>query len=368
MKVHYLITSLETGGAGTSIPAIVDVLRERGHAVEITACEPRDAGAARLLDAASIPYRCLFPAHRSKLRQALAFSRVLQQSRPDVIWTMLNGASLVGAIAGARLRIPVVSWKNSSRVRVYGRFVARRCGLWIADSSNVAGLLEQRLHVAPDRIAKWPLFRQLVLPQPPQPWDGRGVMQVGSIGVLHPRKNYHLLIEAVARLAQAHPDLASRLHVTIAGEGAQRPRLERLIGRHRLGAMVSLPGAISDPRPFLATLHLYVQPSRHEGMGIALHEAMSAGLPVVATRVGEMPCSILASGGGVLLGDDIVASCADTLASLMAHPERLASMGAAAKAYIEATYSAAAFHAAGVSVVRRIEALVASQARPPRPT
>lgn len=362
MKVHYLITSLETGGAAAIIPDLVQLLEARGHRVRVTALEPRGAGMAPLLDAAGIRYDYLFPRHRMKPFQIAAFAREAARERPDVIWTSLNGASLVGAVAGRRLRIPVVCWKNSTRLRPYARWLARQARLWIADSDRVADLLATRLRLGPERLATWSLFQAQAFERLPQPWDGRGRFAIGSVGVLHPRKNYHLLIRAMAELRRQRPDLASRARLTIMGEGDERTRLQALIAALGLQDAVCLPGATRDPRPFLATLHLYVQPSRREGMGIALHEAMSAGLPVVATPVGEMTASVRAS-GGILLEDDIARDCAHAIAHLMDHPAELARMGLAARAYIERRYSPAAFRAAGIAVIERIEHLAQDPVR-----
>lgn len=358
MKIHYLITSLEGGGAQAAVPRIVEVMRKAGHDVEVTACEPRDMGAARWLDEAGIPCRLLFHKRRSKLVTIAAFVRLIRPSRPDVIWTSLSAAGLVGMVAGALLGIPVVSWKQITGVRLHTRLAHRLSRLWVADSASVADFLVRNLGVAEQRVMTWPLFEQMAFEQPPVPWNGTEVLRIGSLGRLHPMKNYDLLIEAMAHLRQVRPDLADRVHLTIVGEGAERARLEQLIAHHGLETMVDLPGATRDVRPFLQSWHLYVQPSRHEGMCLAMHEAMSASLPVLATPVGEMPGSIRASGGGMVIEGDIVSSCAEAIATLFTQPEQLARMGQAGKAHIEQTYGKAAFERAGLAVVRRVEELV----------
>lgn len=360
MKIHYLITSLESGGAEAAVPRIVAVMRNAGHAVEVTACEPRDMAAARLLDEAAIPYRLLFDKRRSKLATIAAFIRLIRQSRPDVIWTSLSAAGLVGMVAGAICGIPVVSWKHSASIRLHTRLTRGLSRLWVADSPSVARFLTGTLGMADERVMTWPLFEQLTFDQPPQPWDGRENLRIGSIGRLHPVKNYDLLIKAMARLRQARPDLARRVHLTIVGDGPERAGLEALVARHDLRSMVALPGAVSDVRPCLRSWHLYAQPSRYEGMCLAAHEAMSAGLPVLVTPVGELRESVRASGGGMVLEGDIMSACVGAIEALMARPERLAAMGAAGKAYIERTYGKAAFEQAGLAVLRRVEAIAAA--------
>ncbi len=358
MKIHYLITSLESGGAEAAVPGIVAVMRKAGHEVEVTACEPRDMAAARLLDEAGIPYRLLFDRRRSKLTTTRAFTWLIRQSRPDVIWTSLSAAGLVGMVTGVMLGIPVVSWKHSASIRLHTRLTRSLSRLWVADSSSVANFLTGTLGIADDRVMTWPLFEQLTVEPPPTPWDGRKVLRIGSIGRLHPVKNYDLLIEAMARLRALRPDSANRVHLTIVGDGQERAQLEALVARHALQQMVDLPGAASDVRPWLRSWHLYVQPSRYEGMCLAAHEAMSAGLPILVTPVGELRESVRASEGGLLLDGDVVPSLAATIDELLDSPERLAKMGKAGKSYIERTYGKAAFEQAGLAVIRRVEELV----------
>ncbi|HGX0386276.1 TPA: hypothetical protein ACNRXV_000417 [Escherichia coli] len=54
MKIHYLVTTLEAGGAEFAIPDIVTTLQDLGHEVKIYVCEPRDMGAAPRLEAAGL--------------------------------------------------------------------------------------------------------------------------------------------------------------------------------------------------------------------------------------------------------------------------------------------------------------------------
>lgn len=65
MKIHYLVTTLETGGAEFAIPDIVTTLQDLGHEVKIYVCEPRDMGAAPRLKAAGLSWCLLSNRRRS---------------------------------------------------------------------------------------------------------------------------------------------------------------------------------------------------------------------------------------------------------------------------------------------------------------
>jgi glycosyltransferase involved in cell wall biosynthesis len=116
---------------------------------------------------------------------------------------------------------------------------------------------------------------------------------------------------------------------------------------------LQLVGFVEKPKEFLASLHLYIQPSRYEGFCIAMHEAMQAGLPIIASKVGQMPYTVEA-GSGWLVDPGDVPALADALADALSHPERLAAMGQAAKARVYPRYSSEAFKDAGESILQRL--------------
>jgi glycosyltransferase involved in cell wall biosynthesis len=104
----------------------------------------------------------------------------------------------------------------------------------------------------------------------------------------------------------------------------------------------------------LAGLHLYVQPSRSEGLCIAAHEAMQAGLPTVVSAVGELPHSVLDRQTGMVVPPGDVEALAEALAWLLSRPEQLAAMGAASRKRVLQRFGADAFEAAGAAVLARV--------------
>jgi len=144
------------------------------------------------------------------------------------------------------------------------------------------------------------------------------------------------------------------LEITIAGEGDQRKALTRQIAAHGLSDIIKLPGFVPRPRDFLAGLHAYVQPSRSEGFCIAMHEAMQAGLPVIASAVGEMPNSVISGATGAIVPPADPLQLAAALRQLLAQPERLVLMGSAARARILERYGSRQFAAAGKAIIDQI--------------
>lgn len=102
---------------------------------------------------------------------------------------------------------------------------------------------------------------------------------VGAVGRLVPDKGFDYLLEAFSRSSPRHPDLK----LVIVGEGPERKTLEHKIQQLNLKGKVFLPGH----KPGLAQLYRgfdwVVIPSREEGLGLVLQEAVIAGVPVLAS-------------------------------------------------------------------------------------
>ncbi|OUC52922.1 glycosyltransferase [Sphingobium sp. GW456-12-10-14-TSB1] len=371
MRIAYVINSVEGGGAAAPVPMVCDVLRRQGAEIKVFALTGRDRRGLPAMHAAGLDVYIREDGERDH-RQAL---RWLDQEftawRPDIVWTSLTRATLLGQIAAKRLQVPAVSWQHAAYLRPANRALLRlrqrASSLWLADSDCVATLTRQRLAVPEGRLMTWPLFA--VDSDAPQalPWRPGEMLRIGSLGRLHPVKGFDILLNALARLRRSsvHPATPFELH--IAGEGDERGRLESLIAHHGLADIVKLAGFTAHPRQFLATLHLYVQPSRSEGLCIAVHEAMQAGLPCIGSAVGEMPYSIQHGQTGLVVPPDDEEALSFALAHYLRLPEKLGAIGAAARGHVHQKLSRQAFEATGRAVFKRVAALLpyGSSARHP---
>jgi glycosyltransferase involved in cell wall biosynthesis len=146
-----------------------------------------------------------------------------------------------------------------------------------------------------------------------------------------PRKDDDVLVVAVGRLAarkrpmqllrmlrRAHERLGpdTRLRVVIAGEGAQRSKMERYLHRHGMTGWVELPGRLSrsEIRSLFARADFFVAPATLESFGIAALEARSAGLPVVARSQGGIGEFVTHGQEGLLVESD--AAMVDAIVAL----------------------------------------------------
>lgn len=358
MKIAYIINSVESGGAALPVPAITKVMRDAGHHVEVFALTRRNGLAIEPLENAGLTLHIRPGTRKDHLPALRWLHKQMRAYKPDVIWTSLSRATLLGQMVGQWQHIPVVSWQHSARLKplnaaLLGRF-KNRSALWVADSSCVAEQTRRTLGVTPDRLVEWPIFRADPDVPTASPWQPGTPVRIGTLGRLHPVKGYDTLCAAVA-LLQNRPDLPP-FEVLIGGEGEERPHLEALIAKGQLP--IQILGHIKDPSIFLSRLHLYVQPSLWEGFCLAAHEAMLASLPVVASNAGEIPSSITPQTGRIVPPQDS-AALASALEDLLKQPQHLADMGQHARATVLARFGAQHFDRIGRDILARVEQIVA---------
>ncbi|KHK93541.1 glycosyltransferase family 4 protein [Novosphingobium malaysiense] len=355
-RIAYVINSLEGGGAALPVPAITRVLRDAGADVRVFALTRRNGRALPAMVAAGLDPVVREGGETDHLAAALWLKRELRRWGATHVWTSLSRATLLGLVIGPSLGLPVIAWQHNAFLKPWNRRLLRllqsRARLWVADSRSVAELSVDRLKIAADRIETWPIyFADPTMPKA-EFWSPGQSLRLGSLGRLHPAKGYDILIAALARLTAEGFAPPAPFEIAVAGEGDQREQLETL-AREAGITNLSLAGYTEAPRAFLAGLHLYLQPSRAEGFCIAAHEALTAGLPVIGSKVGEMPHSIVPGQTGWLVDPGDVDSLAHALRDALSHPERLAAMGQAARADMFERFSEARFQTAGTEIWRR---------------
>jgi len=360
MRILYVINSLDGGGGALPLPHIIRVMRANGHEVHVVALMERDGRARPLLDAQAIPYEVIGGPKRRYVETAWRLDRIVRVQRPDLIWTSFTHATITGQLLGALRRIPVVSWQHNAWLKpINARLLRYTAGLtrhWVVDSKAVQTFGEETLGLDPARISIWPLFMVDPATVAAAPASS-SVFRLGSLGRLHRNKGYDVLIRAIARFNSQSPDLAPRLSVHLAGEGPERPALEALADELAV-TNLHFEGFTTEPLAFLAGLHGYIQPSHHEGLCIAAHQALAAGLPVIASPVGEMAQSITASGGGMLVPYGDVPQLAAALERFVRNPADAAATGQSARAWTLRAYSDESFNAHGRAALDAAERLV----------
>jgi glycosyltransferase involved in cell wall biosynthesis len=153
---------------------------------------------------------------------------------------------------------------------------------------------------------------------------------IGTVARLDPVKDLHTLIHAVALQSRERAAMV----LLIVGDGTERVRLEASAREIGAESSVRFLGHREDARELLSACDVYANSSISEGISLTILEAMAAGLPVVATRVGGTPEIVDDTCGRLVPARDAEA-LACVLAALAADPALRRTLGLEARARVE---------------------------------
>ena len=154
---------------------------------------------------------------------------------------------------------------------------------------------------------------------------------VGTVGRLQTVKNQPLLARAFVRLLREHPQMAERARLVIVGAGPLRTEIESILEKGGASHLAWLPGARDDIPAVLRMLDCFVLPSDTEGTSCTLQEAMSCGLPCIATAVGGTPELLAYGRAGVLVHPGNVGELVNALEHCFSNPDVAWELGRVAR-------------------------------------
>ncbi|HEX8431843.1 MAG TPA: glycosyltransferase [Longimicrobium sp.] len=331
------------GGAEVQIVRLARALRERGWEVGVVTFlapeahvdELREAG----VDVTSVGVRRGRPDPLPMLRLVT----LLRRRRPDALVTFMFHANVVGRVAGRLAGVPVVV--SSVRTDRFGgplRYwllgaTDRWADVTTANSRFVADDLVRRGFVRPERIAVTPNAFTVREGGPPAA-ELRALREsLGAgddflwlaAGNLAWRKDYPTLLRAVQLLG----DGAGR--VCVAGHGPDGEAVKALAAELGVDRRVEFLGFRGDVPLLMHAADAFVSSSRSEGMPNAIAEALAAGKPVVATRVGGTPELVEDGVSGFLAEAGDAAGLAAAMRRMMElAPAERAKLGAAGREHV----------------------------------
>ncbi|MGC2769718.1 MAG: glycosyltransferase [Candidatus Acidiferrum sp.] len=161
---------------------------------------------------------------------------------------------------------------------------------------------------------------------------------VGAVGRLSLEKGAAVLIEAASKIC---PDFPQAFFVVV-GDGPLRSSVEAGVRELGITGQFLFTGERNDVDQIYRSFDVYVLPSFQEGMPMALLEAMAAGLPVVATKVGGVPDLVCDPSVGTLVEPGDPTAFAAGIRGLLSDQSRRERMGSNARRRVEDHFSAAA--------------------------
>ena len=217
--------------------------------------------------------------------------RAIDDIKPDILHTHAGTPTAVAALARAdssRSAIPLVShfyswgigrpeWMNGMDLWAFSQADAVICSARAYyDVLSRGGVPARRLRLVPWGIAAAGEVRSV-------PEAVRAPV-IGTLGRIERRKGQLDLVNVFARLRRRWPDATLEIVGPVA-EPTYASKIRAAIRRHRLDGAVRLAGHVPDPSRYLQRWSVYVSLSSDEGQGLAVLEAMTTGVPVVALNV-----------------------------------------------------------------------------------
>lgn len=168
------------------------------------------------------------------------------------------------------------------------------------------------------------------------------VFVIGTVGRIQDVKNHVGLVDAFIQLQAQLPEEKARLRLAIVGDGPLRKTIADKIASAGIADVVWLPGARTDIADIMQTFSVFALSSIAEGTPVTILEAMSVGLPVIATQVGGIPALVMDHVTGTLVPPNDPAAMAAAIAAYVKQSALAAQHGAAGRERIERQYSVTA--------------------------
>lgn len=249
----------------------------------------------------------LFSAIRNTLWRLKALRKAICGLSPDAVLSFMDTTNIMTLASTYGLKAPIViSERNHPGQQVLSpvwSWLRRRlypgASIFVAQTQRALDWHPAKLcphgRVIPNPVTVSASFR------------GRETPKIVAVGRLSPQKGFDLLITAFARIADAYPEWT----LILWGEGPERPTLETLIRDLRMTEKITMPGLSAQPGLWMQDAGIFVLPSRYEGFPNALLEAMSVGLPVIASDCVAGPAELITHGetGFLVPVDDVDALC-----------------------------------------------------------
>lgn len=342
-KILYIVTQSEFGGAQRYIYELVKHLNPEGYEFFIAAGEGdeelfqkslklKTKNAKLQLKTQKLRYLKRTPWPWDLCLSVLELFNLIRRERPDILFLSSTTAGLLGAIAVALVKLTTGDYRFKTVYRIGGwafkdpkpailnqaLILEERLSARVKDKIIVNSQQDLELalkyEIAPAQklvkiyngidAEKISLFsreeaRRILKELLPETCDFKTeAILLGTVANFYKTKGLRYLIEALHLLTQYSE---AEVQCVIIGDGRERKSLSGLIRQYNLQNKVFLPGHLPDARRYLTALDIFVLPSVKEGFPWVILEAMTAGIPIIATKVGAVPEIIEADSEGILV-------------------------------------------------------------------
>jgi len=364
-KILYFITQSEFGGAQRYVFDLANNLKSNFQVAMALGEQGKNGKLAKILDENNIKYFIIPHLKRSispfnELLALYEIIKLIKQYQPDIIHLNSSKISILGSIAAlftnSKIIYTVHGWVFNEplpwlvkKFYLYAEKLTASLKDKIICVSEYDKQLALKHKIAPasklvtvhngmapiEFLSKEQAQRLLLSKIRNSKFEIRNFL-IGSIGNLYKTKGFTYLVEAANILISSY-----RLPLTfiVIGDGSEQKNLENLIAKYNLKNNFILAGQIDEAAKLLKAFDVYVCSSVKEGLPYTVLEAMSAGLPIVSTRVGGIPEMLEHEKTGLLIKPAEARDLAEKIKTLLDNKTLAARLGEQARQGIQKNFS-----------------------------
>ncbi len=352
MKIMELIRKSE-GGMKEHAILLIRGLLQSGHQVVVLCDFPR-SDLVSLERAGAQVIRFRFPGTIQPFQDVRKIGQLyslLRKVKPDLLHCHGFKAGLIGRTAGIMAGCPLVYTVHNMILHGRGkasRFLICRFEKWFGKRTDATICVSQALKDSMIREMGQNPGSIRVIRNPRPDWDtGDGIkvrkqygiggddILIGTVARLIPSKGIRFLLEAVPAVLDRYP----RAVLMITGSGQEETSLKNLAERLGIAGRVIFAGQVHNIWDYYAAFDLFVLPTLSEGLAMTLLEAMSFGLPIIASAVGGIPEVITHGKNGYLIQPGRPQEIRGALKYCLDHPQLAKSYGRQAREDVKYGYS-----------------------------
>lgn len=325
-KILFVVSQLKVGGAAKMIKYVANLCVSHFGSVTMMSYlddyTPTDLNPAiRRIDLGLSIHK--IPIWR--VRALVKHRKVLREGKYDIVCTFLPDMSAMSRLASMGRNTIVVSAERGDPFE-FSKFWKAFTTWTYAKSDYCFFQLDKARDFFGERVAK----HSFVIPNPYVPVDGvspyfgERKKTIVSAGRFADQKRFDILIQSFAKVHKTHPDYRLVLY----GDGDCKPMYQELSNKLGIAEYVDYPGYVSDVASCIREDGIFVLSSDYEGIPNSLIEAMSVGLPCVATNCTPGGPDFLTDSGkrGLLVPIRDVDKMAAAINNLIENPDLAATL------------------------------------------